>query len=288
MQGSTLPLTTKQALQTVTVGAGILTSRWRMTPDFLICGAQRSGTTSMYRALAQHGSILKPVLHKGVHYFDTGYQHSGRWYRAHFPSTVRALRRGRRIGEWPLTFESSPYYLCHPLAPARIVTDLPDVRIIVLLRDPVERAYSAHAHELGRGFETEDFPTALQLEESRLAGQEERLSADGRYHSHSHQHHAYRARGQYVQYLRRWEDLIGKDRIHVVDSQLFFTEPEQTFGSVERFLGLPHDGAVQFEQHNARPRRPLIDDVRRELQDHFRPWDEDLCDWLGARPSWVR
>ena len=70
----------------------------------------------------------------------------------------------------PITGESSPYYLFHPLAAERIARDLPDVRLVVLLRDPVERAYSAYTHERARGFETETFARALELEPERLAG----------------------------------------------------------------------------------------------------------------------
>ena len=64
----------KRAVQTVTRSAGLATSRWRMTPSFLIVGGQRCGTTSMYRTLSQHPAVLKAVRHKGIHYFDTDYQ----------------------------------------------------------------------------------------------------------------------------------------------------------------------------------------------------------------------
>ena len=70
-----------------------------------------------------------------------------------------------------MTFESSPYYLFHPLSAERIARDLPGVKVLVLVRDPVERAYSAHAHELARGYETEQFERALELEEERLRGE---------------------------------------------------------------------------------------------------------------------
>jgi hypothetical protein len=192
----------------------------------------------------------------------------------------------RRTGSRALTFESSPYYMFHPLAAARINRDLPQVKLIVLLRDPVERAYSAHAHELARGYETEDFETALALEESRLAGEAERILADPGYRSHSHQHHGYVQRGQYIDHLLRLESLFGRDRLHVVDSHRFFTDPEPVYDAVLRFLGLPHTGYPVFERHNARPRSPMPADLRARLEDHFAPYDERLADWLGEPVSW--
>src|ERR1022692_3992095 len=181
----------KRAAHSVTVTAGHLTHSARMLPSFLIVGAQRCGTTSMYRALSQHPAVLKAVLHKGVHYFDTDYDRGVAWYQGHFPLRARAALVRRATGEIPLTFESSPYYMFHPLVAQRISRDLPGVKLLVLVRDPVERAYSAHAHELARGYETEPFEQALELEDQRLAGEAERIIRQPGDHSHSHQHHAY-------------------------------------------------------------------------------------------------
>jgi hypothetical protein len=269
---------------------GRLTSRARLLPSFLICGGQRCGSTSMYRALAWHPAVIKAVLHKGVHYFDTSYGRGMDWYRGHFPLRRTADRQAERIGVPVRTFESSPYYMYHPLAAGRIAADLPDVKLVVLVRDPVERAHSQHAHELARGFETEpDFARALGLEPARLRGQAERLTAEPYAHSHSHQHHAYRARGEYVRYLRRLAALVGRERLHVVDSGAFFAEPESVYDGVCDFLGLPRMGYPAFERHNARPREHALGDaVHADLADYYAPFDAELESWLGRRLSWRR
>lgn len=276
----------RRAAHMVSVTAGRLTSRARLLPAFLIVGAQRGGTTSMYRTLSQHPAVVKAVLHKGVHYFDLNYGHPFGWYRAHFPLAARAARTTGP--QRPVTFESSPYYLFHPLAAARIAADLPGVKLLVLVRDPVERAYSAWAHERARGFESEPFERALELEASRLAGQAERMVAEPGYLSFSHQHHAYTARGQYVEQLERLEGLVGRDRIHVVDSGDFFVKPEPAYDAVLDFLGLDRGEYPEFERHNARPRSALPDAVRVALTEHFAPYDERLTTWLGWVPSWRR
>ena len=284
---SAAPPAVKRAAQTVSVAAGRLTSAARVLPDFLLIGGQRCGTTSMYRTLSAHPAVLKPVLHKGVHYFDTGYGRGPAWYRGHFPLRNTARQAERQTGVRPRVFESAPYYLCHPLAAERIARDLPGVQLIILLRDPVERAYSAYAHELARGYETEpSFERALALEEERLAGEAEKIIADPSYYSHSHQHHAYLDRGRYVDHLERLEKLFGRDRLHVVDSHAFFATPEPVYDAVLDFLGLPHGGYPPFKRHNARERAPLPDRLRARLHDHYEPYDARLTDWLGHRPSW--
>ncbi|GIH77224.1 sulfotransferase [Planobispora longispora] len=282
--------TLKRSAHAASRVAGRLTSGSRVLPAFLITGAQRSGTTSLYRALTQHPLVLKPVLHKGVHYFDMAYDRGLPWYRAHFPLRAAVSRLSRRYGHRAQAFESSPYYLFHPLAPARIAEDLPGVKLIVLVRDPVERAFSAHAHELARGFETEtSFARAVELEEERLAGVTEALTAAPHSASHAHRHHAYLARGRYAGQLERLERLVGRDRMLVLDSGCFFTRPEVVHDRVLEFLGLPHLGDPIFERHNARPRpAPMPSSLRRELSEHFAESDARLARWLGAEPSWRR
>lgn len=285
---STSPAPLKRGAQTVSLTAGRLTDRARMLPGFLIVGAQRCGTTSMYRALSQHPGVLKAVFHKGVHYFDTQYGHSMSWYRAHFPLMARARLIDRATGMEALTFESSPYYMFHPLAGERIARDLPGVKLLVLVRDPVERAYSAHAHEQARGFETESFDRALELESERLQGEVQRIIADPAYVSLSHQHHAYRERGKYSDQLSRLARLFGDDRIHVVDSGDFFSRPEPVYDAVLDFLGLPHRGYPRFDRHNSRPRSDMPPALRIALDQYFAPYDKRLADFLGRQPSWRR
>src|SRR5689334_17597460 len=126
----------RRAARRVSVHTGHLTHQARMLPSFLIVGAQRGGTTSIYRTMRQHPAAFRPVMHKGVHYFDTGYEHGLAWYQGQFPLRARAALVRRATGETPLAFEASPYYMFHPLAPERISRDLPGVKLLVLVRDP--------------------------------------------------------------------------------------------------------------------------------------------------------
>jgi Sulfotransferase domain len=267
---------------------GRVTQTVRMDPSFLIVGAQRCGTTSMFKTLRQHPTVLAPPLQKGIHYFDKNYDEGAGWYRSHFPLRASAAWLERKVDGTPITGESSPYYMFHPLAADRIARDLPGVRLVVLLRDPVERAISAYTHEKARGFETESFERALELEPERIAGEREKMLAEEGYDSFHLQHNAYLTRGQYIEQLERLEGIFGRDRIHVVDSHDFFAQPAPAYAEVLEFLDLaPFDGAV-FEQHNARPRSPMAGELAARLDEHFRPFDERLTVWLGRAPGWRR
>jgi hypothetical protein len=277
----------RRSVRRVSDAFGQATKDRRVLPDFLIVGSQRCGTTTLFRTLVQHPAVMPPTLRKGVHYFDLAYDKDLAWYRGRFPTQAQRDERSEQAGHRALVGESSPYYMWHPLGPSRIEQDLPDIRVLVALRDPVERAYSAHAHEIARGYETEPFEVALELEARRLAGADEALRASRGARHFAHQHQAYVARGQYIDQLERLEHELGRGRMLVIDAQDFWTDPEDQWSDVLDFLGLP-PAEVSFERHNARRRSPMDDDLRARLEAQFLPYDERLAQWWGRTPSWRR
>jgi hypothetical protein len=271
------------------VTAGRPVYRARMLPSFLIVGAERCGTSSMYELLRWHPAVFSAVLpRKEVHYFDYSYQHPLSWYQCHFPLRARAAVAARDTGVTPMAFEASPSYMCHPLAPDRIHRELPGVKLIVMLRDPVARAYSSHVMRVGWGVETEPFERALELEETRLAGETERMIADPAYVGYNWRHYAYRARGEYIDQLEKLERLFGRDQIVVIDSGDFFATPGPLYDQVLDFLGLPSVGHPAFDPPRTRSRAPMPGSVAAALEEHYRPYDERLAAWLGREPSWRR
>ena len=282
-----VPHPVKTAGRVVSVRVGSATAGRRQLPSFILVGAQRAGTTSLFRALVSHPLIYSANFHKGVNYFDVNYARDFAWYQGHFPTTAGLRKHTRHLAGEPITFEASGYYMFHPCAAQRLAHHLPEVRIVAMLRDPVERAYSAHKHELARGFETESFERALELEDERLAGQEDRMLADPGYQSFSHRHHAYVRRGQYAEQLLRLRQSFPADRVHVIESESFFERPESTYGRVLDFLGLPAVLPDRFDRWNARPSSPMAEATRARLRQHFRGHDLSLAAMLGRDPAWA-
>lgn len=280
---SHLPAPVRTAVRWLALQWGKLTADLRREPSFLIAGAQRSGTTTLFRLLESHPHLVRPTLSKGTGYFDDHHHRGRRWYRAHFP--LRWSGRARAGGDVH-TFECSGYYLFHPLAAERIARELPDVKVVVMVRDPVERAYSAHRHELVRGFEDLDFESAIAAEAERLAGEEERLRADPTYRSHAHRHHAYLGRSTYAPQVRRLVAELGADRVRVVDADAFFADPVEEFAALQRWLGIPVWEPPTVERWNARPRDPLPPGLRAALMDHFAEPDRELAELIGRAPAW--
>jgi len=252
------------------------TARLRSSPDFLIVGAQRSGTTSLYHYLAKHPAVAPPVR-KEIQYFSLNYPRGEAWYRTHFP----VASRGR------VTFEATPYYLFHPAAARRAADTVPDAKVIALLRDPVTRAFSQWQHNASRGFDPLGFEAALDAEEGRLAGEEERLEADAGYRSDRHRLWSYTARGEYARLLERWLAHYPISQILVLRSEDLYDQPEQTYGQVLAFLGLP---PIQLDAYPRYTRgtstTKMSDAARQRLTTHFGPHNERLAALLGERVWW--
>lgn len=256
---------------------GTLTRGFRMSPSFIVVGGQRCGTTTLYRLLSEHPQVIRPTQVKGTGYFDENYSKGPDWYRGHFP-----IQRDTKV-----TFEVSGFYSMHPLAPSRIAKDLPQVRLVMMIRDPVQRAYSAWKHESARGFEDQPFPVALDLEAKRLEGEVERILADPSYRSFALRHHAYVGRGRYTDHILRFHEAVGPDRLYVMDADRFFENPVEEYARLCEWLGLEPHRPARVDRWNAREGAPLDPEIEERLRAEFAEADERLVELLGWKPSWV-
>jgi hypothetical protein len=254
-------------------------------PDFLIIGAQKAGTTYLYHLLTRH-PFVDPAKQKEVHYFDVHFGKGNDWYRSHFPRET--WREDRRI----LTGEASPYYLYYPHAARRASQVVPHARLIVLLRNPVDRAYSDYQHKFREGREPlRSFQEAIDAEEQRLRGEKEKLLADEDYASPNYRRFSYLSRGVYVDQLKEWRKYFDKDQLLVLKSEDFLERPADTLASVHEFLGLPLWEAGDLlgddpELSHKGSYRELDPAVRERLKSYFEPHNQRLYEFLGVDFGW--
>ncbi len=257
----------------------------RPLPDFLVIGAQRCGTSSIYKYLEQHPCVLSS-LRKETEYFSARWANGEGWYRAHFPSEARKGQVARRKGH-AVSFEATPYYLFHPLAPARAAALVPDVRLIILLRNPVDRAYSHYRHSVRRGFERLSFEEAVAAEARRLAGEADRIAADPRYDGWNHRVFSYLTRGAYVDQLLNWLGHFPAEQLLVVRSEELYADPARCYRDVLAFLGLSSWEPRRFDVHAGYAAPAAIGpDLRRRLSEQFRPQNRRLEELLGRSMGW--
>jgi hypothetical protein len=251
-------------------------------PDFVIIGAKKCGTTSFYDLLTQHPHV-EPAALKASHYFDDYFDEGIEWYRRCFP--LPRWKDGRRS----ITGEATPEYLLHPLVPERMVKVLPQVRLIVLLRNPVDRAYSDYQQQVIRQRrETRTFEEAIEAEERRLFGK------DGKASEHEEGvglddvlYTKYLCRGIYVDQLLRWSKVFGDTQMLVLNSEDFFEHTLDTLKLALNFLDLPDWEPEAWKIRNKGEYKQKMDPaIRRRLEDFFEPHNRRLYEYLGVDFGW--
>jgi sulfotransferase family protein len=229
-------------------------------PDFLIIGAQKGGTTTLYHLLTQHPYVERSAL-KEVNLFDKHFEEGTEWYRQCFPQPK--WKDGRKT----LTGEASPNYLFSSQVPERMAEVIPQARLIALLRNPVDRVYSNYWHNASRGHELRTLEDIMKAKETH-----------------------YLSKGVYVDQLVRWSKFFSKEQMLVLKSEDFFERPREILNIVFDFLDLPdwEPEASMFGEIRNRGRyeEGMDPATRRRLEEYFEPHNKRLYDFLGVDFGW--
>jgi Sulfotransferase domain len=265
------------------------TSPIRLLPDFLIIGTQRGGTTSLFHYLETHPCI-KAANIKDTHFFDKKYGKGLAWYRGHFPTFLEKTYAHRVLNHAFVTGEASASYLFHPHTPKRVAQVLPHVKLIVLLRNPVDRAYSQYYHAIELGHETLSFEEAIQSEEERTRQERAKILKDERYYSHAYKHLSYLSRGGYVEQLQVWMNLFPREQFLVLKSEDFYADPAAILKEVMSFLNVPvaesHLRKKEYKQYNNNSYSKMDAAMRTRLVEYFKPHNARLYDYLSVDFGW--
>jgi hypothetical protein len=260
--------------------------RHGVLPDFLVIGAMKAGTTMFYEWLVTHPNVL-PAAVKEVHFFDSHFPEAQPWYRAHLPTARQYRRRAKRLGGRVVTGEASPTYLFHPLAPRRVRWVVPQVKLIVLLRDPVNRAYSHYQTGIRHDWEALSFEAALDREEQRLDGQIDALLMDERHHrSFPRYRWSYQAMGRYAEQLEAWFAHFPREQFLFVDNKDFDRDPDAVYRRVYDFLDIPYHPLPEKKRRVVGRYDPMDPKTRQRLEQYFAPHNRRLADLLDLELEW--
>lgn len=267
----------------------IASSRRRDLPGVLLIGAEKAGSTSLYRWLISHPWIARPER-KEIRYLTGPENDLGLlWYKSHFPIRrfVRGANGERRAS---ITLDATPSYLFDPWSPARAQSVLPEAKIIVLLRNPIHRAWSHYLHWLRMGWESEPFEEAIYRPEELIDALRLCLSLrneNPRAVTEAFGRPCYLARSIYADQLARWFESFDRNRVLVVKSEEFFSEPEVAYKRITNFLELPAFRPTGVSAMNRRPDRSVLNEsLIPQLAEYFAPHNLRLSDLLGTLWTW--
>ena len=211
-----------------------LTAVFRVLPDFIVIGVGRSGTTSLFNYLEQHPSIVSSAYDE-IGFFDDNFRLGLTWYRSMFPTIIKKFQT-KKTTKFFMTYEVTPWYIRRPWTARRIKKLFPNIKLIAVLRNPVDRTYS-HYHLSKRNNEKQDFETMIEEDMKNISKWRTKAKNDSYFLNEVQ--NSKLARGFYYEQLEQWFEIFDKDQILIIPSEMLGTQTKNTLQEVFRFLGLP-------------------------------------------------
>ncbi|VEP14170.1 Sulfotransferase [Hyella patelloides LEGE 07179] len=255
---------------------------FRVLPDFMIVGAQKAGTTSLFHYLKQHPQIIDSNPSE-VHFFDYKYQKGLLLYKSYFPTKIEIEQQQNNLNRKVITGETSPSYLFYPFVAKRIAKTLPKIKIIILLREPIARAYSHYQHEVRKGRETLSFVKAISREKN---GEVIRKYQSGKYSNYQYACRSYMARSRYIEQVKDYYQLFNPENILVLSSEEFFSHTQITYDKVINFLGLKPYTITDKKARNVGCYKKNIIPLEEDLRSYYQPYNQQLFEFLQQDFSW--
>ena len=264
-----------------------ITSNFRTLPNFLIIGYYKSATTSLYDYLVQHENIGKSSR-KEIQYFSFSYWRGINWYRSYFPTFFTKRRIERETGSKFCTGEASPQYIFHPYSLNRINEVLPNVKLILLLRNPVDRAYSHYIHEKNRGNESLDsFEEAIELDDERYEIMFSKFKNNEIKEFNSKLYLSpYIRMGQYISEIKMLFNIFSQKKILILDTNDLDTFPEKIVNKVLNFLDLPSTSKINYLKKNIGKYPKMNFKTREKLIEYYKPYNLEIKNFLNIKFNW--
>ena len=265
-----------------------LTSRHRIVPEVFIIGVQKGGTTSLAKYLFDHPQVIQ-AQRKDIYYFnnDVNYKKGQSWYRAHFAHRLyqrfHELKKGVSNS---ITIDATPNYFVAPGAAERLKNTFPDAKLILMLRNPIERAWSNYRMMVWHGMEKLDFEDAINAEQERIIKAESESRINGA-HNFVLQRLAYRKNGCYADFLPEWTSRFKPEQLLILKSEDMFENPAAIYNRAVEFCGIESFNYMDFDNPNkGKIEKEIPSAIRFKLKGFYKPYNERLYSMLNRNFNW--
>ena len=255
------------------------TSSSRVLPNFIIIGTVRSGTTSLYYNICEHPSVL-PAAYDEIGFFDSNYHLGIQWYRSMFPKKLD-MNKIKAKTKYSITGEDTPFYIWNVLSAERILKILPNIKIIVQLRNPVNRAYSNYHISKKYGDEKLTFEKAIEKELEILEKKSFNMEIEDYTNPRS-----YIAKGLYYKQLVKWFKLFPSENILAVSTENMILNPESHMNEILNFLKIPQYTIKNPQQRKLEKYPEIENNMKLKLTEFFEPHNKELYQLIGKKFNW--
>lgn len=262
----------------------VLTSPIRIFPDFIIIGGIKCGTTSLYNYMIQHPNIY-PALRKETKFFDIDYNLGMNWYKPNFPINIKKYFVKNLLKQKFITGEATAAYFHHPLVSKRIFEKIPKIKLIILLRNPIDRAYSDFNMRTRAKMENLSFEKVVE-KEIALIEKGENLLENLEFQDYFFHFKPYLSRGHYFDQLQRWYEFFPKDQIQILITEELEANPDIILRQIFKFLELSDFKIKNLKKQNIGNYKKMNQEIRKLLIEYFKSHNQKLYKFLGRDLSW--
>jgi len=257
-------------------GLSGITASSRVLPDFIISGTVRSGTTSLYYNICEHPSVL-PASYDEIGYFDSNYHLGINWYRSMFP-TEKEMKQVKKETNFAITGEDTPFYFWKKEAAERIFQDIPNSKIIIIFRNPVDRAYSNYNLGIRKKTESLSFEDAIDEEMNFLKTHSFRDAVDRR--------RSYLSKGLYENQIKIWFDNFPREQIHILCTEDMKKNPKESLLKIFQFLGIPNYTLKNPQKQKLAEYKKMDDKTREKLLTFYEPYNQKFFETIQEKFDW--
>lgn len=265
----------------------------RALPDAIIVGNNKSASNTVFFNLIKHPQITGSSRREN-RFFDANYWRGIHWYRTLFPTKIEKYYFMRRKKSNMLILDSSPTCYLHPYAAQRIKELLPNVKLIILFRDPVDHAYSLYYHRVRMGSEKLSFEEAIAQDKERFEETEKKwVNDEVREHNWKDLRISYLSDGIYYNHIKRWFSLFDEKNIHCINVNDLAENPIEVLNNICKFLKLSSYHFNDFESKNIAkyhpkkgPYPPMKSETRDKLIEFYKKHNKNLEEFLGVKFNW--
>ena len=261
-----------------------ITASLRILPDFLVIGVGRGGTTSCFHYLSQHPSIIGSAYDE-IGFFDQNFHLGLNWYRSMFPTKFLKKKIAKKFGKC-LTYDVTPAYIRKPWVARRIKELFPEIKLIALLRNPVDKAYSHYHLSLRSGVQKSSFEEMIEEDIKMIEKFENTNSIIDDEYFRNYIEKSPLGRGLYAQQLKIWFELFDRKQILILTSEELSTDTNKTMNKIFQFLGLPDYNISDTVKRNTANYTNMKTDTRKKLITFFSKYNQDLFKLLNQEFDW--
>jgi hypothetical protein len=255
-----------------------ISSPFRTLPNFLVIGVKRCGTTTLFEQLSEHPCIEKSA-HDNLGFFNNNFELGLNWYKSHFTTNFKKKQIIKKYGKFA-TYDVTSSYIQYEKTATNISKTLPNIKLILILRNPTSRAYSEYNQNIidedeSRGFEKLIKEEILQMENeqnNKLKFSLDKINLI--------------KKGIYINQILPWLEIFPKNQILIISTEEFGNKTNETYNKIFKFLELPKY-EIRNKQRYRKGNYKKMSNETRELLDHFyEKYNNELFQKIGQKFEW--